>query len=72
MENGIPIKELLDSKKRKFLGKLSEKDRINLEKVEQIVKDLNDNKNNHFGQDLIKKNFCIDCNKSFNNDNKEQ
>ena len=71
MENGIPINELIDSKIKSILGRLSENAKINYQKVEQIIKDLNDNKYKEFYNDLIKKNFCIDCDKSFDNDNKE-
>jgi len=71
MENGIPINELIDSKIKSILGRLSENDKINYQKVEQIIKDLNDNKDKEFYNDLIKKNFCIDCDTSFDNDNKE-
>jgi len=70
-ENGIPINELLDSKTKKILGRLSENDKINYQKVEQIIKDLNENKDKSYN-DLIKKNFCVDCDKSFDNDNDEQ
>ena len=70
-ENGIPINELLDSKTKKILGRLSENDKINYQKVEQIIKDLNENKDKSYNN-LIKKNFCVDCNKSFDNDNEEQ
>ena len=70
-ENGIPINELLDSKTKKILGRLSENDKINYQKVEQIIKDLNENKDKSYN-DLIKKNFCVDCDKSFDNDNEEQ
>ena len=71
-ENGIPINELIDSKIKKILGRLSENDKLNYEKVEQIVNDMNNNKNKELNNDLLKNNFCLDCHQSFKNDNNEE
>ena len=71
-ENGIPINELIDSKIKKMLGILSENDKLNYEKVEQIVNDMNNNKNKELNNDLLKNNFCLDCHQSFKNDNNEE
>ena len=71
-ENGIPINELIDSKIKKILGRLSENDKLNYEKVEQIVNDISNNKNKELNNDLLKNNFCLDCHQSFKNDNNEE
>ena len=71
-ENGIPINELIDSKIKKILGRLSENDKLNYEKVEQIINDMNNNKNKELNNDLLKNNFCLDCHQSFKNDNNEE
>ena len=71
-ENGIPIKELIDSKIKKILSKLSENDKINYQKVEQIMQNIKNKNNNEIFNDLQKKNYCIDCNQDFNNENKEE
>ena len=72
IENGIPLNELTNSKLKLILGRFSEKDKINYQKVEDIIKDLNENKDNEFYNNLLKKNFCVDCDKSFDNDNGEE
>ena len=72
IENGIPIKELIDSKIKKLLSKLSENDKNNYEKVEQIMQNINNKNNNEIFNELLKKNYCIDCNQNFNNENKEE
>ena len=69
-ENGIPIQDLLDSKIKKMFSKFSENDKINYEKVEQLMQNINNN--NETFNDLLKKNYCIDCNQDFNNENKEE
>ncbi len=69
-ENGIPIQDLLDSKIKKMFSKFSENDKINYEKVEQLMQNINNN--NEPFNDLLKKNYCIDCNQDFNNENKEE
>ena len=69
-ENGIPIQDLLDSKIKKKFSKFSENDKINYEKVEQLMQNINNN--NETFNDLLKKNYCIDCNQDFNNENKEE
>ena len=70
-ENGIPINELLDAKIKKILGRLSESDKNNYEKVEQIINNIN-NKNNGYDKDLLVKNFCINCDSIFDNENPEE
>ena len=72
MENGIPINELINSKLKIILGRLSENDKNNYKKIENIIKDLNDDKNNDFYNKILKKNFCIDCDKSFEHDDGEE
>ena len=71
-ENGIPIKELIDSKIKKLLSKLSEDDKNNYEKVEQIMQNINNKNNNELFNELSKINYCIDCNQNFNNENKDE
>ena len=72
--NGIPIDEILNSKIRKILERLSEDDKINYQKVEQIYNDINNNKdkNKDIYNNLIKNNFCIECDACFNKANEEQ
>ena len=71
-ENGIPVKELIDSKIKKLFSKLSENDKNNYEKVEQIMQNINNKNNNEIFNELLKNNYCIDCNQNFNNENKEE
>ena len=52
-ENGIPIQDLLDSKIKKMFSKFSENDKINYEKVEQLMQNINNN--NETFNDLLKK-----------------
>ena len=71
-ENGIPINELIEFKIKTFLGGLSEEDKNNYKKVEQIIKNMINNKNNIHEKNFFKTNFCIDCNQNFDKENKEQ
>ena len=71
-ENGIPINELIEFKIKKFFEGLSEYDKNNYKKVEQIIKNMINNKNNINEKNFFKTNFCIDCNHNFDKENKEQ
>ena len=71
-ENGIPINELINSKIKQILGKLSENDKINYQKVEQIFNNINNNEENEIKNFFSKNNFCIDCDQVFDEENKEQ
>ena len=71
-ENGIPINELIEFKIKKFFEGLSEYDKNNYKKVEQIIKNMINNKNNINEKNFFKTNFCIDCNQNFDKENKEQ
>ena len=53
-----------------MFSKFSENDKINYEKMEQLMQNINNN--NETFNDLLKKNYCIDCNQDFNNENKEE
>ena len=53
------------------MGRLSESDKNNYEKVEQIINNIN-NKNNGYDKDLLVKNFCINCDSIFDNENPEE
>ena len=71
VQNGIPIDELRKIKIKNLLLRLSEEDKNNYKKVEEIIGDIN-NKENKYNKDnnknlFLKKNenFCIDCNESF-------
>ena len=71
VQNGIPIDELRKRKIKNLLLRLSEEDKNNYKKVEEIIGDINnkenkDNKDNNKNLFLKKnENFCIDCNESF-------
>ena len=71
-ENGIPINELIEFKIKTFLGGLSEEDKNNYKKVEQIINNMVNNKNKEMEKNFFKTNFCIDCNQNYDKDNKEQ
>jgi len=71
-ENGIPVNELINSKIKQILGKLSENDKINYQKVEQIMNNINNNKESELKKFFTKNNFCIDCDQVFDKENKEQ
>ena len=74
VQNGIPIDELRKRKIKNMLLRLSEEDKNNYKKVEEIIGDINnkenkENKDNDYNNKnlILKKNenFCIDCNESF-------
>ena len=70
-ENGIPIEEILNSKIKTILEKLSEEDKLNYQRVEKIYDDINKNdesKNNNF----LRNNFCIECDSCYDNTNPEE
>ena len=71
-QNGIPINELLDTKIKKILGRLSDKDKNNYEKVQDIINNLDNNKNKNLYKNVLGNNFCINCDKSFDNKDPEQ
>ena len=71
-QNGIPINELLDAKIKKILGRLSDNDKNNYEKVQDIINNLDNNKNKNLYKNVLGNNFCINCDKSFDNKDPEQ
>ena len=71
-QNGIPINELLDTKIKKILGRLSDNDKNNYEKVQDIINNLDNNKNKNLYKNVLGNNFCINCDKSFDNKDPEQ
>ena len=71
-ENGIPINELIEFRIKTVLGGLSEEDKNNYKKVEQIINNMVNNKNSQIENNFFKTNFCIDCNQNYDKDNKEQ
>ena len=71
-ENGIPINELIEFKIKTFLGGLSEEDKNNYKKVEQIINNMVNNKNSEIENNFFKTNFCIDCSQNYDKDNKEE
>ena len=71
-QNGIPINELLDTKIKKILGRLSDNDKNNYENVQDIINNLDNNKNKNLYKNVLGNNFCINCDKSFDNKDPEQ
>ena len=65
-ENGIQIDELKKIKIKELLKDLSEEDKKNLEKVEQILNNIIKKEENNSNYE---NSFCIKCNKSFKNEN---
>ena len=65
-ENGIQIDELKKIKIKELLKNLSEEDKKNLEKVEQILNNIIKKEENNSNYE---NSFCIKCNKSFKNEN---
>ena len=65
-ENGIQIDELKKIKIKELLKNLSEEDKNNFEKVEQILNNVIKKEENNSNYE---NSFCIKCNKSFKNEN---
>jgi len=64
LQKGIEVEELRNRKIKKILGKLSEEDKSNYNKVEYIFTEIK-NKNKDENQFVINNSFCLDCNSCF-------